>query len=398
MAASHIGRAAPPLWLLALITVSGTLAMHMFVPALPVAARDLGASVAAMQMTISLYILGVAGGQLVYGPLSDALGRRPMLIVGLSLYVIASVAAALAPQVHALIAARLFQALGGCAGLALGRAIVRDTAPVDEAVRHLALINLMMMAGPGFAPLLGSAFSATLGWRSIFIVLAVLGAITLAFTWRLLPETGKPTGTLNLASLGRDYTALLGSRLFLGFALGGACSTTSIYGFISAAPYIVTRELHRPLHEAGIYLALVMVGIALGNILTRQLIRHVPIARLMIVGNAISLVGAGSFLALALLGQLTVVWMLATAIPFALGAGVASPAALTKSISADPHRVGSASGLYGCGQMIVGAICTAVVGLGQGAAWVAGSVMLGCALLGQLGFLTALATERRLKK
>jgi DHA1 family bicyclomycin/chloramphenicol resistance-like MFS transporter len=90
--------------------------------------------------------------------------------------------------------------------------------------------------------------------------------------------------------------------------------------------------------------------------------------------------------------------MLVTAMPFALGAGVASPAALTKSISVDPQRVGSASGLYGCGQMIVGAICTAVVGFGQGAAWVAGSVMLGCALLGQLGFLTALATERRLRK
>ena len=99
-----------------------------------------------------------------------------------------------------------------------------------------------------------------------------------------------------------------------------------------------------------------------------------------------------------LLGGLTVAWTLATAIPFALGAGAASPAALTKSISADPQRVGSASGLYGCGQMIVGAICTALVGMGQGAAWVAGSVMLGCALLGQTGFWVALSAERRHKK
>lgn len=385
----------PPVWLLALITVSGTLAMHMFVPALPAAARDLGASVARMQMTISLYILGVALGQLVYGPLSDALGRRPMLLVGLALYVVAGVGAAFAPEVHSLIVARLLQALGGCAGLALGRAVVRDTAPPEEAVRHLALINLMMMAGPGFAPLLGSAFAAAFGWRSIFVVLALLGLVTLVFTWRKLPETAKPGGTLNVKSLARDYGSLLGSRQFLGFAFGGACSTTSIYAFISASPYFITSELQRPLHEVGIYLAIVMVGIALGNILTRQLIRRVPMARLMLVGNSISLIGAGGFLAVTLSGHLTVPWMLCLMAPFALGCGMSSPAALTKSISVDPNRVGSASGLYGCAQMTVGAICTALVGLGQGTAWVAGSISLGAAVLGQVGFWSALAAERK---
>lgn len=386
-----------PVWLLALITVSGTLAMHMFVPALPAASRDLGASIAQMQMTISLYILGVAAGQLVYGPLSDALGRRPMLIVGLSLYVVASVGAAFAPEVHSLIVARLLQALGGCAGLALGRAVVRDTAPPDEAVRHLALINLIMMAGPGLAPIIGSGLSAGFGWRSIFWVLAALGAVTLAFTWRRLPETSTPSGTLKVASLARDYSGLLGSRRFLGFAFGGACSTTSIYAFISAAPYFVTSELHRPLHEVGFYLAIVMVGIALGNILTRQLIRRVPMARLLISGNAISLVSSAAFLALAALGHLTVAWMLCLMFPFAMGCGMSSPAALTKSISVDPKRVGSASGLYGCAQMTVGAICTALVGVGEGAAWVAGSISLGSVVLGQFGFWVALAAERREK-
>src|SRR3954454_23593720 len=145
----------PPLWLLVLITLSGTLAMHMFVPALPSAAVDLGASVAAMQTTISLYILGLAFGQLVYGPLSDRFGRRPTLMLGLALYTAAGLAATLAPGVGALIAARLVQALGGCAGLVLGRAMVRDTAEAKDAVRRLALLTLMMMAGPGVAPLIG---------------------------------------------------------------------------------------------------------------------------------------------------------------------------------------------------------------------------------------------------
>ena len=146
-----IGKARAPLWLLVMITLSGTLAMHMFVPALPDAARALHTNSAAVQATIGIYILGLAFGQLFYGPLSDALGRRPMLMVGLSLYLGAGIVAALAPNVETLVLARLFQALGGCAGLALGRAMVRDTTSADEAVRALALLNLIMMVGPPMA-------------------------------------------------------------------------------------------------------------------------------------------------------------------------------------------------------------------------------------------------------
>ena len=126
---------APPMWLLVLITISGTMAMHMFVPALPDAARALGTTAGQMQMAVSIYIIGLAAGQLGYGPLSDALGRRPMLITGLALYALGSVAAAVAPNLGTLLAARLLQALGGCAGLALGRAIVRVTTQAEAAIR-----------------------------------------------------------------------------------------------------------------------------------------------------------------------------------------------------------------------------------------------------------------------
>ena len=141
-----------PIWLLVLITISGTLAMHMFVPALPDAATSLHVSAADMQLTISVYIIGLACGQLIYGPLSDSLGRRPLLLMGLSLYTGAGLVALLSQSIHVLVVARLIQALGGCAGLALGRAIVRDISEADDAVRSLALLNLMMMVGPGFAP------------------------------------------------------------------------------------------------------------------------------------------------------------------------------------------------------------------------------------------------------
>ncbi len=225
-----------PLWLLTLITFSGTMAMHIFVPALPEAARDIGASIGAMQMTVSVYLFGLAVGQLVYGPLSDRLGRRPVLMAGLVLYTITSLTAAFAPNVDALIVIRIFQALGGCAGLVLGRAIIRDTAPPREAARRLALMNLMVTVGPGVAPLIGGALASTLGWRSIFFLLFALGMTNIAFTWRLLPETRVQTSNTGLPTLARNYRRLLGSPAFLGYAFGGGCATTAMYAFIAASP------------------------------------------------------------------------------------------------------------------------------------------------------------------
>src|SRR5471032_113140 len=192
------------LWLLTLITFSGTLAMHIFVPALPQAARELGASIGAMQMTMSVYIFGLAVGQLVYGPLSDRFGRRSMLTLGLVIYTVTGLWAAFAPDVHTLIVVRLLQALGGCAGLVIGRAIVRDTALPTEAARRMALMNLMVAIGPGAAPIVGGALASSLGWRSIFFALALLGVVNLLFSWRLLPESKAPASTTGFAGLARN--------------------------------------------------------------------------------------------------------------------------------------------------------------------------------------------------
>ncbi len=182
-----VGQPVPPLWLLALLTLSGTLGMHIFAPTLSRVARDLNASVSAVELTISLYILGLGFGQLIYGPLSDRFGGRPALMGGLVLYAAAGAAAALAPGVRTLVAARLLQALGGCAGLAIARAMVRDTAPPIDTARRLALLNMMITLGPGVAPILGAALAQTAGWRSILWLLSALGLALLVFAWRRLP-------------------------------------------------------------------------------------------------------------------------------------------------------------------------------------------------------------------
>ncbi|MER1966358.1 MFS transporter [Castellaniella sp. GW247-6E4] len=423
-------RSRPPIWLLVMITISGTMAMHMFVPALPFAARGLATGVGEMQMTISLYILGLASGQLLYGPLSDALGRRPVLIAGLILYALAGLAAALAPNLHLLLGARLAQGLGGCAGLALGRAIVRDTAQADTAVRQLALMNLMIMIGPGLAPIVGGAIATSMSWRAIFWLLSALGLLTVWLTWRLLPETGGarsrqqaagaawgpsfpagppqgksgPLGGQQAAGaawglhffwvLLSSYRDLLSSVKFAGFAVGGGCTTTAIYAFIAAAPFIFIDELHRTAGEVGLFLGFMIVGMSVGNALTGRLIRRVPMERLMLTGNMICLVSAGALLTVVLAEGLTLYGILGIMLVFTCGAGMASPAALTKAISVDPARIGSAAGLYGCAQMTIGALCTTLAAVGGDPALSAAVVLVGAALLGQIAFWVALVRER----
>jgi MFS transporter, DHA1 family, multidrug resistance protein len=384
---------APPLWLLVLITISGTMAMHMFVPALPDAARALGTTPGQMQMAISIYIIGLAAGQLCYGPLSDALGRRPLLMTGLGLYAVGSVAAAFAPNLGTLLAARLVQALGGCAGLALGRAIVRDTTQAESAIRELALLNLMIMVGPGLAPVVGGAVSAAVGWRAIFALLAVGGVLTLFFTWRLLPETGHPSGRVGVGTLVADYRELLTSRRFVGFALGGGSATTCVYAFLSAAPFIFVNELHEPVHMVGVYAGLMVLGMAAGNALTSVLAQRMPGARLLRIGNTLSLASGVVLLAIVLTGHLTLLNTIGVMLFFTCGCGMTSPAALAHAVSVNPRLIGSASGLYGCTQMAIGAACTALAALGGDPARAALVVMVVATALAQLAFTVALRSE-----
>ena len=374
-----------------MVTIGGTLAMHMFIPALPDAARQLGSSNGQMQQTITVYIMGMALGQLIYGPMSDALGRRPVLLAGLSLYTVASLLAFIAPSTDMLIGARLLQALGGCAGLALGRAIARDTATPENAVGSLALLNLMMMMGPGISPSIGSGLDAVFGWRSIFAALALMGLVTAICVWRLLPETGRPTGQLNWHTVRTDYRTLLGSPQFLGFAVGGGGATTSLYAFIAAAPFIFIEQLHTSKAEVGLILGLLMGGMAMGNVLARQLIQRVSLDKLMLGGNLLSLSCAGALLALTLMQQLNVVLAVSLMTLFTIGSGMTSPAALAKALGVHPQLTGSAAGVYGFAQMAVGGICTMAASVGDNPSLSAFSVLLIAGMLGQLGFRFALS-------
>ncbi len=297
--------AAVPLWLLSLFILCGTLGMHIFVPALPETARDLHATAATVELTISLYILGLAVGQLLYGPLSDRFGRRPALLLGLSLFTIASIAGLFAPDAHTLVVARFFQGLGGCSGLLLARAIIRDTSQANEAARRLALVNVLVTAGPAIAPLIGAALSGLWGWRTILMGLTALGVANFVLAWRILPETRPEALFVSASKYARDYVGLLRSPQFLGYALGGACATTPLYAFIACAPFIFVDTLHAPSASVGPYLALLVSGLWLGSLLASRLIDRFPLDGFLVAANAVSVVAAASFLGLLIADRAT---------------------------------------------------------------------------------------------
>lgn len=359
--------------------------MHIFVPALPAAAKDLGASASSVQLTLSFYIVGLAIGQLVYGPISDRFGRRPVLLFGMVLYAVSCVAALMAPTIESLITARLFQALGGCTGLVLGRAIIRDSVAGDDAAKRLSMLNLIIMAGPGLSPLIGSGLTETLGWRSIFALLSVFGVLNVVFVFLWLKETVRGAGHGTAAVL-HNYLLLLRSKRFVSYAFGGGCATTSLYAFIGAAPFIYVNQLHRPAHEVGYYLALNILGVWFGNLTAIRLLGRIPVTRLMVAGNALSCLGAAVFFVSAVSGNLTMALTIGPMLVLTYGAGMASPTAMAQALNVNPKVSGSSSGLYGFAQMSIGAACTAFAGIGNNPAVAAGCTLLGAGILSQLAF------------
>ena len=384
-----LSRARAPFWLLVAITASGTLAMHILVPTLPLAAADLGVSAAAIQLAITLYLFGVAFGQLLYGPVSDRFGRRPVLLVALTAYVLASIVAALAPNLPVLLAARVVQALGGCGGLVLGRAVVRDGAAQGQAASQMALLTMTQSLAPGIGPAVGGYLGAWFGWRSIFAALVVIGAATLVATILTLPETAASRGVSSGRML-TSYVRLLRLPNFRGFMLGGAFTSTSFYAYLSASPFIFTQMLHRPAEEAGVYYLAIMAGVPLGSFAASRLARRMPLGRLLRLTNATAIAGAAILFAITVSGHLSVPGVILPMLVYSVGVGATSPIALTSAISAQPMMIGAASGLYGFSQMTFGALCTLAVGFWSGNPALTASIVLLCATVaGQIAFAAA---------
>lgn len=353
----------PLLAVLVLATGLGPFAMQVFLPALPAIQAGFATSPAAAQLAFSLSTLAIALATLVYGPLSDRIGRRPALLGGLVVYLLGTGLCALAPSLELLVLGRVVQAAGGCAGMVLSRAIVRDLYPREQAAQALAWITMAMVVAPMMAPALGGFLVDLAGWRSIFALgLAVGAGVLLACRARLV-ETGRPGEPGSAAAtMLASFAVLMRHRAFRGFAAQAAFSMAVFFGFLAAAPFLVVETYGRPALEYGLLFVLISGSFMAGNFAAARLSARLGSERMILLGSLGSLAGAALALALALLGPRT---PLALFLPTALGAfaqGLAMPNAQAAIVSVVPGLAGTAAGLSGFLQMATAALAAQLVG------------------------------------
>ena len=376
--------------LLAALVAFGPLSIDMYLPSLPLIATDLGAPEAQIQLTISVFLAGLCAGMLFYGPLSDRFGRRPLLLGGIALYLLASLGCTLAAKAEQLVFWRILQALGGAAASVLARAIVRDLFPLKDAARVLSLMHLVTMFATLIAPLIGGYLILLAGWRSLFVVLMVFaGLCLLAVAWKI-PET-HPADSRG-ASLGaafRAYGHIARQPQALGYILCMGLSFGGMFAFITASPFVYIGYFGVSPQHYGWLFSLNVGGIIAFTLLNARLVGRVGPQRMLAFGASIA---ALSGLGLALFGSsgigglpaIVVCLLFYVSVTGLLGAN-----SVASLLAHFPRQAGAAAGLAVALQFGLGTACSALVSaLHDGSplpmSLVVGGAGIGCLLALQL--------------
>jgi DHA1 family bicyclomycin/chloramphenicol resistance-like MFS transporter len=355
----------PLLMLITAFLMMQPLSTDLYLASLPSLASGFNVPASTVQLTLSLFVIGFGGAQLIVGPLSDRYGRRPVLLSGLFLYVIATVLCGLAPSIEILIAGRFLQALGCCSAVMIARAIVRDAYDPEQSVRVIAKASTWLSLAPIFGPILGSWLQVTFGWRAAFTALGIFSACVMAMTFFRLPETNmhkNPQATA-LRGLLANYRLVLGSREFWRYALPGALSYGSIFSFISGSSFVLIEVLNVPTAWFGFCFAFGVTGYLTGTIACRRVLSRLGTMRTFYLGTGLSLAAGVLFLAAVVAGVAH--WALVLFAMFlTMGAhGINFPIAQSGSVSPFPRQAGTAAGLMGALYMTVAFGVGTIVGM-----------------------------------
>ena len=383
---SRLGRVAI---LLTAVVGLGALSIDMFLPSLPALARAYETGPATAQLTVTLFLAGLAPAQLAWGPLSDRFGRRRTLLTGLGLYAAAGLACALAPGIRTLVAARVLQAFGAGSGQVISRAIVRDVYALDQAARVLALMGTAQALNPILAPIIGGFLHALFGWRSVFFVLAGFGAVFVLAGAAMIPETNvRPDVTAlrpvrfvgNLGTVLRDPT-------YLAYVLVVTFMFCGQFAFISGSSFVLIQGLGVAPAVYGFCFAAVAVGIMSGSFMTSRLTGRVPGDRLILIGTGLGAAAGFSMATLAWSGVTGVAAVIAPMFFFSLGLGLANPNAVAGAVGPYPHMAGLAAAGLGVIQMTGSAAYGITVGhLADGTAAPMATAIATAGLAAFLGF------------
>ena len=383
--------------LLTALVALGQISTSIYIPSMPSIVVDLATTPNRVNLTLSGFLLGFALCQMIFGPVSDRFGRRPVMFVGLGLYLAASLLCSFAPSIGVLIAGRVLQGMAACAGPVLGRAIVRDIYGPSRTAAAMAYIGAALAVSPAVAPIIGGYLQVWFGWRAAFVFLTVVGALIFVATWLLLAETNPRDRRSESGAPGllKACATLLRDRHYLGYTLVVAFVFAGLMAFAAGGPFVFIELLGLSPEHYGM-LAIFTVAAYLAGSLAAGRPGRLALHRLVLLGIIGALVGGGTMVALTAFASLSVVGVVAPMAIFTAGLGVALPAGIAGAMSPFPRIAGAASALLGCIQMLVAAAASFAVGvLPHGSALPMAAVIGAGAAAALLSFTTLILPARR---
>lgn len=386
----------PRLATLVLLTGLSVLSLNMFLPSLANMADEFAVPYPVMAVAVAGYLASTAAMMLVAGPASDRFGRRPVLLVALSIFTVASAVCLTTGDIRVFLGFRMLQGAVIC-GSAVSIAIVGDTAPEHEAASRIGYITMAMAVVPMLGPTVGGVLDEALGWRASFAAYTTLGAAALCLTWTDVGETNR-TRSHDFAVQMRGYPALIGSGRYWGYALCMAFSTGAFYVFLAGAPAVATGTVGLSTAGLGVGMGMMTAGFAVGAFLSGRYSARHPRTTMMIAGRLVALTGLLVGFGLFLAGLAHPAALFGPVVLAGLGNGLTMPSCNAGTLSVKPDLAGSASGLAGSLTVGGGALLTTVAGTAvtpdTGVPALFG-VMLACVLAGLAAALAVRRAERR---
>lgn len=350
---------------LGILTAFGPLSIDMYLPGLPTLAAEFGVDTAAAQQTLSAFFIGLAFGQLLYGPVSDRIGRRAPLAFGCALYALACLGCALAPSLPALIVLRFAMALGACAGMVIARSVVRDLFDQRESARMYSMLALVTGLAPILAPLVGGQLLLYLGWRAIFVVLLCFGLLCVGLVLFALPESLPPERRIktNLEVALRGYGGLLGDARYMGYALASGLASAAMFAYISGSPFVFIELNGVPPERYGLLFGINALGLMGAAQLNRWLLQRYSSGGILTAALSVTAVSGVLMAATTALGIGGFGGMLVLLFFCIASTGLVGPNATAAAMAPHARQAGSASALLGAVAFGLGAAAGELVGL-----------------------------------
>jgi len=375
--------------LLTSMVMLGQMSISLYIPSLPSLAQALAAPAEEVKLTMTVYLVAFAVSQLVWGPLSDRFGRRPVLFAGIAVYLAGTLACAAAQGIYWLIAARGLQAVGACVGTTISRAVTRDRYDRSEAARTMAFIGIAMAVGPAIAPVIGGQLQELFGWRSAFLGLALFGACVLAATWARLDESNRNPDrqALHPGRLLASFATLLSSRVYVGYALVAAGAFSGLMAYTTGIPFVFIDLFGVSPALFGFVPSFTVVGYLSGSVVASRMAARAAGTRMVAIGTSVCAAAGIGFVAVVATGNATPVTVVLPMVVFMFGFGVSLPNAMAAAMHPFPRIAGAAAALTGFLQMTIAAAGTvAVASLADGTPMSTALGVCGGGLLAAAGF------------